>query len=111
MFAQMAYDRKHFAIATRLWSEAAETDPKLAADREAQHRYNAACAAALASAGQGRDAPRPDAATKSKLRHQLAQLSPVRAGRVGPGRERRTAESKCHNCEYAPALEGGSRPC
>ncbi len=69
-FAQTAYDRKHFAAAARLWSEALESDPKLGDDRQAMHRYNAACAAALAAAGQGKDEPSPDAAAKAKLRRQ-----------------------------------------
>ena len=58
--AQRAYDTKRFAVAARLWAEALDSDPKLAADRQAQHRYNAACAAALAAAGQGKDEPAPD---------------------------------------------------
>ena len=69
-FAQMAYDRKHFAAAARLWAEALESDPKLGDDRQAEHRYNAACAAALAAAGQARDEPPPDDAAKAKLRRQ-----------------------------------------
>ena len=69
-FAQMAYDRKHFAAAARLWAEALASDPKLGDDRQAGHRYNAACAAALAAAGQGKDEPPPDDAAKAKLRRQ-----------------------------------------
>jgi tetratricopeptide (TPR) repeat protein len=69
-FARMAYDGGHFAVAARLWSEATEADPKLAADREARHRYNAACAAALASAGKGKDDPHADAPKQAKLRRQ-----------------------------------------
>ena len=69
-FAQMAYDRKHFAAAARLWAEALASDPKLGDDRQTQHRYNAACAAALAAAGQGKDEPPPDDAAKAKLRQQ-----------------------------------------
>jgi eukaryotic-like serine/threonine-protein kinase len=46
--AQRAYDTKRYALAARLWSEAMGTEPKLGDDRTAQHRYNAACAAALA---------------------------------------------------------------
>ena len=59
-FAQMAYDAKRHAAAARLWSEALAADPKLGDDREAQHRYNAACAAALAGCrpGEGRTAAR-----------------------------------------------------
>jgi hypothetical protein len=47
-----------------------EADPKLADDRRAQHRYNSACAAALAAAGRGEDAPKPDDAARTKLRSQ-----------------------------------------
>jgi hypothetical protein len=55
--AQIAYRGKHFAAATRLWAKALESDPKLGTDRQAQHRYQAARAAALAAAGQGQDEP------------------------------------------------------
>src|SRR5262249_55554324 len=43
--AQRAYDTKRHATSARLWAEALEADPKLAADRQKQHPYNAACAA------------------------------------------------------------------
>jgi tetratricopeptide (TPR) repeat protein len=68
--AQRASDTARHALAARLWSEALETDPKLADDREAQHRYDAACAAALAGSGQGKDDRPPDEAAKAKLRAQ-----------------------------------------
>jgi serine/threonine protein kinase len=69
-FARIAYDQKLFAAAARLWAEALAGEPKLADDRQAQHRYNAACAAALAAAGQGQDEPPPDDAARAKLRRQ-----------------------------------------
>jgi hypothetical protein len=69
-FARIAYDHKQFAAAARLWAEALAGEPKLADDRQAQHRYNAACAAALAAAGQGQDEPSPDDAARAKLRAQ-----------------------------------------
>ena len=69
-FAQMAYKRKHFAVAHRLWAEALESDPKLVDNRRAQHRYNAACAAALVAAGQDKNQPPPDDAANAKLRRQ-----------------------------------------
>ncbi len=47
-----------------------KADPKLADDRQAQLRYNAACAAALAGCGKGKDNPPPDDASKVKLRRQ-----------------------------------------
>ncbi len=69
-FAQVAYDQKKFAFATRLWAEALANDPKLAEEPLSQHRYNAARAAALAAAGQGKDEPPLDDAAKAKLRGQ-----------------------------------------
>jgi tetratricopeptide (TPR) repeat protein len=68
--AQRAYDRGLVAAAARLWSEALQADPGLAADRQAQHRYNAACAAVLAGSGKGRDDPPPDDAARARLRDQ-----------------------------------------
>ncbi len=68
--AQMCYDTKRFAAAARFWAEALAADPKLGDDRQAGHRYNAACAAALAGAGQGTDDPKPDDAARAKLRGQ-----------------------------------------
>jgi hypothetical protein len=67
--AQRAYDLNRFATATKLLSEALDTDPKLGIDRQFQHRYNAACAAALALAGQGEE-PTLDATAKARLRRQ-----------------------------------------
>jgi tetratricopeptide (TPR) repeat protein len=69
-FAQRAYDLTRHAAAARLWQEALEAAPKLSDDRQAQHRYNAACAAALAGCGQGRDEPLPSVEQKIKLREQ-----------------------------------------
>ncbi len=69
-FAQMCYDTKRFANAIRLWAEALAADSKLGDDRQAGHRYNAACAAALAAAGAGKDEAQPDEMGKGKLRVQ-----------------------------------------
>jgi tetratricopeptide (TPR) repeat protein len=83
-FAQMLYDTKQYAAAARLWSEALEADPKLTDNRQAPHRYNAACAAALAAGGTGKDDPPPDDAVKAKLRAQaLAWLKAERDAWAG----------------------------
>jgi tetratricopeptide (TPR) repeat protein len=71
--AQRAYDTHRFALAARLWSEAIEADPKLADGRQPQHRYNAACSAALASAGKGIDDSALDDDAKAKLRARARQ--------------------------------------
>ncbi len=47
--AYRAHEKTLYAASARLYAEVLEADPKLAGDRQAQHRYNAACAAALAA--------------------------------------------------------------
>ena len=59
----------HRAI-TGLYAAAFAADPKLADDVNAGHRYNAACYASLAAAGQGEDAAKLDDKEKTRLRKQ-----------------------------------------
>jgi tetratricopeptide (TPR) repeat protein len=47
--------KERYVTAVRFFTEAFASDPKLAEDLQAWHRYNAACAAALAAAGKGAD--------------------------------------------------------
>ena len=61
--------RRHIAAA-RFYADAFTADAKLAADPNAGHRYNAACSAALAAAGQGSDADKLDGMEQSRLRQQ-----------------------------------------
>ncbi|HLN26280.1 MAG TPA: tetratricopeptide repeat protein [Gemmataceae bacterium] len=61
--------RRHVAAA-RLYADAFSADPKLADDLKAGHRYNAACFAALAAAGQGTDAGKLDDQEHRRLRQQ-----------------------------------------
>ena len=73
--ASIAYDRKLFATSAQLWSTALDAKPELGNSRQDQHRYNAACSAALAAAGEGKNEPCPDAAARAGLRqHALAWL-------------------------------------
>jgi hypothetical protein len=64
----MCSDTKRYVAAARLYAEALESDAGLVRDREARHYYRAACAAALAAAGRGRDDPSPDDGQKARLR-------------------------------------------
>jgi serine/threonine-protein kinase len=70
VLAQRAYATNRYRSAAKLWAEALDADPELGRDRRAQHRYNGACAAALAAAGHGRDSPPPGEAHKRELRQQ-----------------------------------------
>jgi hypothetical protein len=56
--------------AIKLFSDALEADPKLADNRTFQHRYNAACYAALAGFGKGNDESSPNEAARATLRKQ-----------------------------------------
>jgi serine/threonine-protein kinase len=67
--AHHCYDTDRYAAAARLWAEALEADSRLGEDRQTRLRYSAACAAALAAAGAGKDTPL-DGAARAKLRTQ-----------------------------------------
>jgi eukaryotic-like serine/threonine-protein kinase len=68
--AKRAYDKALHAAAAKLWADALAADPKVAESRQPQHRYDAACAAALAGSGQSKDVPAPDDLAKARLREQ-----------------------------------------
>jgi tetratricopeptide (TPR) repeat protein len=56
--------------AVRFYEEAFAAEAMLAEDVEAAHRYNAACAAALAGCGRGKDADKLDDKERARLRRQ-----------------------------------------
>jgi tetratricopeptide (TPR) repeat protein/tRNA A-37 threonylcarbamoyl transferase component Bud32 len=62
--------KKRYAAAARLYTGAFAADTKLAGDLQRQHRYNAACVAALAAAGKGEDAAKLEAKERARLRRQ-----------------------------------------
>jgi tetratricopeptide (TPR) repeat protein len=68
--AQMCGRKKMTAAAARFFATAFTADPKLADDQRAGNRYNAACSAALAAAGQGEDAARLGSAERLALRRR-----------------------------------------
>jgi tetratricopeptide (TPR) repeat protein len=62
--------KKHFAGATKFYASAFDAAPQFAVDLSKPYRYNAACAAALAAAGQGKDAGQLEPKDKTKLQQQ-----------------------------------------
>jgi serine/threonine-protein kinase len=62
--------KKLFAASARFYAEAFARDAKLAAKMQQQHRYHAACAAALAGCGQGKGADKLDDKERARLREQ-----------------------------------------
>jgi len=69
--AQLCQDyKKLHASSARFYAEALEAKPELANDLRNEHRYDAACAAALAGCGQGEDAAKLDDKDLVRLRNQ-----------------------------------------
>jgi serine/threonine-protein kinase len=69
--AYLCYEhKKRHVAAVGFFSDTFAAEPELADDLNAQHRYNAACAAALAGTGQGEDAAKLDAKVRARLRQQ-----------------------------------------
>jgi tetratricopeptide (TPR) repeat protein len=64
------YHKRRYAAAARFAAAAFAADPKLADDLKAQHRYTAACYAALAGAGKGEEAAKLDAKERARRRQQ-----------------------------------------
>jgi hypothetical protein len=62
--------KEKYRAAVTFFTDAFRADPKLAADLPAGHRYNAACYAALASAGKGEDAGNLGDKERAELRQQ-----------------------------------------
>lgn len=101
--AYRASQKAIHAASARLFAEALANAPKLAEDGRTPHRYNAACAAALAASGQGKDDPKPDDDARAKLRKQAlgwleVELSSRRrvAMTIGPGNKQAVAKSLRH---------------
>ena len=68
-----AYSRGLHATAARLAQQAFAMEPKRASDMRTPQRYNAACYAALAGCGAGKDRPAPDEAARATLRQQALE--------------------------------------
>jgi tetratricopeptide (TPR) repeat protein len=62
--------KRLYAASARFHAEAFETKPELAKNPATGHRYDAACAAALAGCGQGEDAAKLDNEERTRLRRQ-----------------------------------------
>ena len=69
-FATRCYDTERFALSVRFYESTFQGQPKIVDDRNAQHRYNAACCASLAIANPlSSDPPLNDSDT-TRLREQ-----------------------------------------
>lgn len=68
-----AAQKRHYAMAARLYASAFAAEPILAERLSAAHRYNAACAAAQAAGGQGKDAAGLDEPQRRRWRTQALE--------------------------------------
>jgi tetratricopeptide (TPR) repeat protein len=92
----VAYVKGLYATAARLWGEAFAIEPKRATDLLKAYRYDAACSAALAGCGVGKDRPPPTESVRAALRQQalewlnadLAAWSTILAGGSPESRSR-----------------------
>jgi hypothetical protein len=62
--------KKLYAASARFYGEAFDRDAKLADNMQQHYRYDAACCAALAGCGQGKDADKLDDKDRPRLRKQ-----------------------------------------
>jgi Flp pilus assembly protein TadD len=62
--------KTHYVSAVHFFQEGFAAQPRLADDLRLQHRYNAACAAAFAGCGHGKDADKLDTKERAGLRQQ-----------------------------------------
>ena len=77
------YSLRLFAASAAIWAAGFAADPTLAEDMQAQNRYVAASAAALAAAGKGIDQPPLDEQARSRWRKQAARLAQRRPRVLG----------------------------
>jgi eukaryotic-like serine/threonine-protein kinase len=102
--------KRLYARSARFSAEAFTEQPKSAEDLARGHRYHAACAAALAGGGQGKDAGKLDDKERARLRQQA--LDWLRADLAawakvvdeGPGEPRTTAQRRLHHWQKDPDL-------
>ena len=108
--AQMCYDKKLHAASARFWAEAFQAQPNLADDMNVQNRYNAACAAALAGSGEGKDDPPLDDAKKAHWRKQAMDWLKADLAAWSKILESGPPQAKPFIVQDAPALESRHRP-
>ena len=108
-FMAACYTDGLHAAAAELARAAFAADPKLAADPGSFRRYNAACSAALAACGKGKDDPPPDQATKTVLRTQALAWLERRSGRMVQTAGRRL-QWRSEYSSHHRALANRSRP-
>jgi hypothetical protein len=111
-YARVCHPTGLYAAAARLYEQAFAAEPKLAEDLKAANRYNAACAACLSAAGQGKDAAKLDAKQRAHWRRQaVAWLNADRAAwakqlESGKAQDRATVQQTLRHWQEDADLTG-----
>jgi eukaryotic-like serine/threonine-protein kinase len=71
--AELCHYKGLHVSSVRLYTEAFDADAKLAGDFQNVHRWRAACSAALAAAGQGKEAAKLDEEGQARLRRRALE--------------------------------------
>jgi len=114
--AKICSDRRWHATAARFWDQAFQADGKVANDLRSANRYNAACAAASAGCGQGKDNPPLDEQTKTRWRKQAVDwlkadlMSWSKALEQGPPQAREFVIRVLHHSRIDDQLAGLREP-
>jgi serine/threonine protein kinase/Flp pilus assembly protein TadD len=114
--AELCTCKRLHGAAVRFYAEAFAAQPKLAEDLVAGHRYDAACAAALAGGGYSKDADPPDDKEKARLRglslRWLRADFLLRASQLASGRAAEPADvqAKLRYWQVDPDLAGVRGP-
>ena len=104
-FAEVCYGKKLHGAAARFWTEAFQAQPKLADDMKLKNRYNAACVAALAGSGAGKDEPPLDDKQKARWRTQAIDWLEADLATWSKVLENGAPQARQRNLQDAPALE------
>jgi hypothetical protein len=103
--------RQRYAGAARLYAAAFDANPRLADDPARGHRYNAACAAALAAAARGDAAAAPEKLRTSHWRQALDWLrADLAAWQKRAATDRRAVAKTLAHWQTDPDLAGVRDP-
>jgi serine/threonine-protein kinase len=105
-FAELCSIKKQYAAAARLYADALAANPRSADDLKAARRYNAACSAALAAAGQGADATTIDAKDRTHLRGQALDWLRADLAAWTKAPNRAQMQSTLQHWQHDPDLAG-----
>jgi serine/threonine-protein kinase len=93
-FARLCALKRRYAAAARFWRGAFAAAPKLAEMEPGSPRYNAACAAALAGYGLGKDADKLDDQERARWRRQALDWLRQDLTRWGKALDRGNAQTR-----------------